>query len=226
MPIFKLRYVDAQGVTQEVEAEANDREGLVLELRSKGSTILEISEVAEVKKSAASAPKLGIDFGYSKEDLALFTRQLATMLGAGLPFPKTLAILRKRCASASFGHILDEVSQHVQQGGRLSEALAKHPFTFDGLYVNMVKVGEVSGKLPSMFARLADLLDKTVGLQRKVKSALTYPGFVLGFTVFLSYAIVAFLMPMFMPMFTKLGGALLVAKTEGSKINPRNLTEK
>lgn len=207
MPLFKVRFVDAQGVTQEVEAEAGDREGLVLELRSKGSTIVEINEIAEAKiKTAASAgPKLGIDFGISKEGLALFTRQMATMLAAGLSYPKTLAILRKRCASPSFGRTLDEVAQAVKQGGRVSEALSKHPQIFDAMYVNMVRVGEATGKLPDLVERLADLLDKTVILERKVKSALTYPAFILAFTVFLSYAIVAFLMPMFSPMFTSSG---------------------
>lgn len=204
MATFKLRFVDAQGVTQELEAESNDREDLVREMRSKGATILEIQEVTEVR-SRRKTESRGIDFGFSTEDLALFTRQLATMMGAGLPFPKTLAILRKRCPSASFANVLDEISQHVQQGGRLSEGLAKFPETFDGMYVNMVKVGEASGKLPAMFSRLADLMDKTVALQRKVKSALTYPAFILAFTALLSYAIVAFLMPMFLPMFVSSG---------------------
>jgi type IV pilus assembly protein PilC len=206
MPVFKVKFVDAHGVSQEVEAEAADRDNLVLELRGKGSTIVEIQElVAPRPREATAGPKLGLDFGISKEDLALFTRQMATMLAAGLAFPRTLSILRKRCSSPSFGRVLDDVGQHVKQGGRVSEALAKHPDTFDAMYVNLIKVGEATGKLPTLVERLADLLDKTVALERKVKAALTYPAFILVFTVVLSYVIVAFLMPLFMPMFVSSG---------------------
>ncbi len=209
MPNYKFRFVDRDGTTHEGVAEADDRDSLISELRSKG-TVLELEEIAlgGEKKESPGQIKIAIpqlDFGFSKEDLALFTRQLATTLAAGLPIMKILGILRKRCSSAKFGRILDDISRDIQNGARFSEALEKHPRTFDAMYVNLAKVGEASGKMGDMIDRLATLMDKDAALQRRVKSAMAYPGFILFFTVALSYGIVSFLMPLFAPMFTSSG---------------------
>jgi len=209
MPNFKFRFVDRDGTTHEGIAEADDRDSLIAELRSKG-TVLELDEVVaggEEKKSGGNIkiPLPQIDFGFSKEDLALFTRQLATTLAAGLPIMKIISILRKRVSSPKFGKVLDDISRDIQGGARFSEALEKHPRVFDPMYVNLAKVGEASGKMADMIDRLAVLMDKDAALQRRVKSAMAYPGFILFFTVALSYGIVSFLMPLFAPMFTSSG---------------------
>jgi type IV pilus assembly protein PilC len=206
MPLFSFRYVDSSGTNHSGQAEADDHDTLARELRGKGA-VLEIKEVVRKDEGPREVGevKFSLQRSLSKDEVALFCRQLGTMLTAGLPLMKVLAILRKRCTNGRLAKILDELAQSIQEGGRFSESLAKYPDVFDPLFVNLIKVGEASGKLAPMVEELANLLDKDAALQRRVRSAMSYPGFILMFMGLLSYVIGAFLMPLFIPVFSSAG---------------------
>lgn len=208
MPLFKFRYVDASGTNHSGQAEADDHDSLVRELRGKGA-VLEVKEIMRGEDAPAPVEAASTQISFrrslSKEDVALFSRQMGTMLTAGLPLIKVLSILRKRCTNRRLAQILDEVSQSIQEGVRFSECFAKYPDVFDLLFCNLLKVGEASGKLAPMIEELAALLEKDAALQRRIKSAMAYPTFILLFMAALSYVIVAFLMPLFIPVFTSAG---------------------
>lgn len=205
MPTYHFRYVDSEGLTHHGEADAEAQDTLVRELQVKG-TVLEVTLLERATTQRESSPrKTLLQRNLSSEDLALYTRQMATMLTAGLPLMKVLNIMRKRCTNQRFSLILDETSRIVQGGTRFSEALTKHPEVFSPLYLNLCKVGESSGQMALMIERLAELLDKDVATQRRIQSALAYPMFIFMFTAALAWVMLAFLMPLFFPMFTASG---------------------
>ncbi|MEW6282658.1 MAG: type II secretion system F family protein [Candidatus Eremiobacterota bacterium] len=202
MPRFKYRAVDAEGKAHTGEASARDNQSLVNELRAKGLTALEIHEAdTDTRKIEKEASRLEFDFGVSRQILTLFTRQLATTLQAGLSLLRIIHVLRRRNSSPSMRKVLEQVGQDLQKGARFSEALARHPRVFDEMYLNMIRVGEAGGSLPETVARLALMMEKEAAVRRKIASAMAYPTFILVFTSLLSYALVAFLMPLFAPMF-------------------------
>lgn len=206
---FKYRAVDAQGKTQQAEADAVNKESLVEELRQRQLTVLDVSELHTGKAARAAAEKpqrRSISFGgVSKKTLTLFTRQLATTLSAGLPLMRILSLLHKKTKDGGLHKVLEQTGNDLQHGSSFSDALARHPRVFDSMYLNMVRVGEMGGNLSETIARLAQMLEKETALQRKVKGALFYPVFVFIFTVAMGYGMLAFLMPMFTPMFENSG---------------------
>lgn len=213
MKNFRYRALDAQGRTQQGETDASSEESLIAELRSRQLTVLDVQENKKapppkpVEGKATAPKKRAVAFGgsVSKKSLTLFTRQLATTLGAGLPLMRILALLHKKAKNAALHAVLEQTGHDLQHGSSFSDALARHPRVFDSMYLNMVRVGEAGGNMPESIARLAQMLEKETALQRKVRGALFYPGFVLGFTVVIGYCMLAFLMPMFSPMFENSG---------------------
>ncbi|MBA3685266.1 MAG: type II secretion system F family protein [Planctomycetes bacterium] len=143
-------------------------------------------------------------------ELALFTRQLATMIGAGIPLLEGIEILGAQTLDENkgFGMGLQDVADLVRGGTELSEAMAKFPRIFPDIYVNMVKAGEASGQLDVILNRLADFMEATESLKREIKSAMTYPVIslclILGITGYLLVGVV----PKFQKMFDSLGGKL------------------
>jgi type IV pilus assembly protein PilC len=143
-------------------------------------------------------------------DLALFTRQMATMIGAGIPLLEAFEILAEQTMSTNkgFGLGLQECADSVRGGTELSEAMSRFPRIFPEIYVNMVKAGEASGQLDVILDRLADFLEANESLKREIKSAMTYPVIsllmVLGITAYLLVGVV----PKFESMFTSLNAKL------------------
>jgi len=144
----------------------------------------------------------------SVKDLGVFTRQFATMINAGLPMVQCLDILSQQSEKEFLKRSISTVMSDVEGGSTLGEAMQKHPKVFSQLYVNMVEAGEAGGILDLILNRLATYLEKADALQRKVKSALTYPTVVgivaVGATVFM----LMFIIPTFAKMFTDFGGTL------------------
>lgn len=207
MPKYKYKTVDAEGKPHNGEATAKSEQAVVAEIRRNGLTLIEIIEVVEKKDTAKSAVASTIifNFGISLKQLSLFTRQLATTLTAGIPLLRIIAVLRKRNSSPVMCQLLDALSADLQKGLRFSEALSKHPKCFNETFINMTKVGEASGNLPETMTRLALMMEKEVAVRRKISGASAYPMFILIFTCALSYALVAFLLPMFIPMLESSG---------------------
>lgn len=143
-----------------------------------------------------------------KSYLVLSTRQLATLVKAGMPLLRALRTVTDQLDFGTLKDVFALISTDVESGIKLSEALASHPRFFPPFYVNMVRAGEVGGLLDEILKRLADLLEKQARLRQRVKSALMYPAFVLFAAVSILIILMAFVVPTFMGMFTELGSAL------------------
>ena len=131
------------------------------------------------------------------KDLAVFSRQFATMVNSGLPILRALAILADQTENKELASVLDEVRLDVEQGASLSTAMAKHPKVFNDLYISMVRSGETGGSLDDVLLRLADLIEKEVELRGKIKSAMTYPIAVVVLVVLIMTAMLLFIVPQF-----------------------------
>ena len=153
-------------------------------------------------------PKIGGGSGISTKDLAIFTRQFATMISAGLPLVQCLDILAKQSSKPSFGRIIGEVTREVEAGSTLSDGLGRHRGVFDDLFRNMVAAGEAGGVLDEILMRLATYIEKADALKRKVQSALVYPGVVLTVAMGATAFMLIFIIPTFAKMFSDFGGEL------------------
>lgn len=212
MPTFAYVAVSCDGNQSQGTLELPSREDLLHKLRAAGLTPISIKQSSVAAEQAASrAPQkskktvLALPGTVSRKELMVFTRQLATTLNAGLPLIRILHVVAHETQSRRVKEVLQSVGLAVQKGKSFSEALAEHPSCFDSMYINMVKVGEQSGDLPTCVNRLAEMLEKEHSLRRKVKSAMAYPSFILAFTTLMTYALVAFLMPLFVPVFRDSG---------------------
>jgi type IV pilus assembly protein PilC len=151
----------------------------------------------------------GLGAGVIKEkDIVIFTRQFATMIGAGLPLIQALDILAKQTENKTFATVIGEIKAEVEGGSTFADALRKHPKVFDALYANMVAAGEVGGILDTILVRLAGYIEKAQALKRKVKSAMVYPLVVISIAVLVIIIIMVFVVPTFGQMFATLGGEL------------------
>ncbi|HDS01096.1 MAG TPA: type II secretion system F family protein [candidate division Zixibacteria bacterium] len=151
---------------------------------------------------------LKIGTGIKKIEISRFTRQFATMIGAGLPMVQCLDILSQQMESAEFRRVVADIKESVQSGTTLSEALGRHKKIFDDLFVNMVEAGETGGALDVILVRLANYREKADALARKVKGALVYPIVVVIVAIGVTLAMLKFVVPTFAKMFTDLGGTL------------------
>ena len=142
------------------------------------------------------------------KDLAIFSRQFATMINSGLSLIRSLNILVEQTESRGLREALVEVRSDVEQGQSLSQAIAKHEKVFPKLYVAMVRAGEAAGMLDEVLLRVAAMLEADVRLRSKIKSAMTYPVIVLIMALMLSTVMLIFIVPVFAGMFDDLGGEL------------------
>jgi type IV pilus assembly protein PilC len=134
-----------------------------------------------------------------------FTRQLATLIDAGLPILRSLHVLQDQVESVIFKDKIGQMTHDIESGSTLSEALGKHPKQFDLLYVNMVRAGEIGGVLESVLAKVAEFLERRAALVSKIRSAMVYPVVVLVFATLLVGGILIFIMPKFVAIFTEMG---------------------
>jgi len=140
--------------------------------------------------------------------LAIFTRQLATLIEAGMPLLRGLRILREQEESPALQRILDQIAEQIEGGGSLSEALAAHPKNFNTLYVNMVKAGELSGALGITLRRLAEFMEKAQKIKGKVKAAMFYPAAVVVVATAILTLLMVYIVPKFREVFSGLGGSM------------------
>src|SRR5215203_5907677 len=174
MALYTYRALDPQGEVVQNKTEGSGEMAVAHELRQQGLMVIEVKEQSVAQKDIL-APFKGIRLG----DLVVFSRQLATMINAGLPIVRALYVLSEQTENPKLRDVVIEVRKDVEAGSYLSEALEKHPDTFSRLYVEMVKAGEVGGMLDGVLLRVADQLERDQDLRRKIKSALTYPTVVL-----------------------------------------------
>jgi len=205
MPLYHYRAKDRQGRSIAATIEADDIRTAAKILREKGYFISELKEPGKGLQAEITIP--GLESGPGLKDIAIFSRQLATMLSAGLPIVQALAILERQTESKGFKKILKEIRTDVEGGSSFSEALAKHK-PFSRLYVNLVRAGETSGTLDGVLDRLATFLEKDLELRGKIKSAMTYPVIVLVFAVLVTYFLLTGIVPQFAQILTDLGSEL------------------
>jgi type IV pilus assembly protein PilC len=194
------------GEIQAGELTFDSQEEVLGALRKKRIIISSVREKTSDVKFAL--PKMG--GVVSTRDLAIFTRQFATMINAGLPLVQCLDILSKQTEKETFRQIIAQVMREVEAGTTLAEALAKkeNKKVFDELFVNMVEAGEAGGILDDILMRLATFIEKLEALKRKVKSAMVYPAVVLTVAVLATCFMLLFIIPTFAKMFTQFGGEL------------------
>jgi type IV pilus assembly protein PilC len=204
---FQYKVKDKSGKLVEGSLEAENAQLVVSKLRSMGYVPIEIQQ----QGGTAFKKDLKIPFLSDRvklKDVAVFSRQFATMINSGLSLLRSLNILAEQTESKALADIVNQVRMDVEKGSSLSQAMSKHTKAFGRLYVSMVRAGEVGGALDSVLMRLADTIEKQVELRRKVKSAMTYP-MVVGFLVLIIVtAMLLFVIPMFEGIYKELGGTL------------------
>src|SRR4051794_8509430 len=180
-----------------------DNEALVLaRLREQGFVPLEVGKQGRSMNIELSAKKVKL------KELAVFSRQFATMVNSGLPILRALAILSDQTQNPELQRVLGEIRTDIEQGASLSGAIGKHPKVFNNLFVAMVKSGETGGSLDDVLLRLADMIEAEVKLRGKIKSAMTYPIAVVALVVLIMSAMLLFVVPQFQSIYSSLGGSL------------------
>ena len=211
MPTFEYQVKDKSGKNQTGAQDAPDVNAVVTNLRSQGFMILRVSEVKNSKIFSISkgpAKKMGKGGKVSLDDLVVFSRQMTTLVGAGIPLIQALDILAEQMEREKFRVILHDMHQQVQGGKSFSDAMEKHQKVFSVLFINMVRAGESSGSLEEILDRVATYLEKTSALQKKVKSALTYPVAVTSIAFLITFGMMAFVIPKFAVIFEGLNAKL------------------
>src|SRR5436309_7865175 len=203
MPTFVWKGRTLAGESMAGEIEVGRQEEVIDALRKKKILVTSVRP----KGSGFKMPN-PLGSGVSTKDLAIFTRQFATMISAGLPLVQCLDILAKQSSKPSFGRMIGEVTREVEAGATLSDALGKHRNVFDDLFRNMVAAGEAGGVLDEILMRLATYIEKADALKRKVQSAMVYPAVVLTVAMGATAFMLIFIIPTFAKMFTDFGGEL------------------
>ena len=223
MAKFRFKAVDSQGKEVSSTVEADSQRAAIEKIRAMKLTP---KAIGQVREDAAGAPppaaekpakkKSAMDINIKMprlfkqrvkpKDLMVFTRQLATLVDAGLPLLRGLRVLHRQCQNETLKEALAGMIDTVETGNTFSESLANYPKIFNHLYVNMVKAGEAGGVLETVLNRLAEFMEKAEKIKNKVKGAMTYPIVVLvaavGIVVFLMLAVI----PKFQQIFDDLLG--------------------
>ena len=201
MPYFQYVVKSNDGQTVQGNMEAANEGDVVNELRGRGFLIVEIKK-AKSAKVEKSRKKVSMD------DIVTFTRQMSTMIDAGLPLLQSLHIMVEQLDNLNFRNIIQEVSDDIEAGSSLSEAMSKHPKAFDRLYCAMIKVGEASGMFAEILNKVATYMEEAARLRRKVKSAMVYPSVVSGLAVIITLFLLIKIVPVFREIFEGFGSAL------------------
>jgi type IV pilus assembly protein PilC len=203
---FHYNSIDAQGRRTKGTLEAANEIAATQLLRSRGEAPLELSQAGQGLSKDLKIPGLGNRV--KLKDLAVFSRQFATMTSSGMSLLRSMAILEEQTAAVPLKKALGEIRIDISAGGSLSASMAKHDKIFPRLMVAMVRAGEAGGMIDKALEQIADSLEKDTALRGKIKGALTYPAIVLGFTFVLIAAVLIFIVPVFENMFKNLGGEL------------------
>jgi len=214
MPLFAYSAVDAKGKTHQGTLEANNASDAAAAVKKKGMFPTNITETAN---EAAKPKGKGFSFKFSlgggsgtgkvpAKVLTVFTRQLSTLISAGLPLLRSLRTLSKQEKNPNLRKIMAGLAESVEGGTTFSEALSQHPKAFNKLYVNMVKAGELGGVLEVVLTRLAEFAEKSQRIRGKVTSAMVYPLVVLTIAVGIVTFLMLFIVPKFEAIFKDMLG--------------------
>ncbi len=216
MPTFMYEAMNSVGQPVKGEVDAGSSEEAISKVRAMGNFPTRIKERTGPKSKAgakpgaaraAAAPKKGgirVAGSVSNKLLCQFTRQLSTLQDAGLPILRSLRILEQQQKPGMMRVAIRLVAEDVEGGATLSEAMARHPKAFDRLYTNMVRAGELGGVLDVILQRLADFLEKSQALRRKIIGAMIYPAAVITFAILIVTGIMMFVIPAFKTIFLEM----------------------
>jgi type IV pilus assembly protein PilC len=204
---FQYRVRDVEGRLLQGELDADSQALVAEKLRQMGYVPIKIEQQKSTKLSKDIAIP-GLTDRVATKDIAVFSRQFATMINSGLSLIRSLNILAEQTDNKKLGEVITEVRVDVEKGASLSAALSRHPKVFNRLYIAMVRAGETGGVLDGVLLKLADIIEKQVELKRKIKSAMTYPVAVLCLVLCIVTAMLIFVVPTFETLYADLGGTL------------------
>jgi type IV pilus assembly protein PilC len=204
MPIYRWEGKTAKGAIKKGEMEAPSETAIRIHLRQQ--SIIPTKIASKRKEINISLPFLKKKV--KQRSVAIFTRQLATMIDAGLPLVQSLEVLSSQQDSKLFKDIIRGIREDVEGGSTFAGALKKHPAAFNELYTNLVVAGEEGGILDTILNRLAAYIEKAEALKKKVKSALIYPATIVTVAVFVVMILMIFVIPVFETMFKSAGQSL------------------
>jgi type IV pilus assembly protein PilC len=196
---YRWEGMDKKGQRIKGRSVAANEQALKSELRRQGVVATRIRKQSQAFKSGGSV---------KAEDIAIFSRQLATMLGAGIPLVQAFEIVGNGHEKPAMQRLVLDIKSDVEGGTSLHEALAKHPLHFDDLFVNLVEAGEQSGALETLLDKVATYKEKSEAIKKKVKKALFYPAAVLVVAVIVSLILLIFVIPQFESLFKGFGADL------------------
>jgi len=207
MSVFAYKGLDGRGKNTSGVIDADNPRQARAKLRQKG---VFPTDVTSEKESAANRSKQAFSFseGISPSETSVMTRQLSTLLGAGLSLMEALSALIEQCDNASAKTIWTDIREHVKEGGAFADALSRHPLIFPTLYSQMVRAGEASGTLDRILERLADYLEKQVRLRNKVFSMMTYPILMMVVSLSILLFLISYVVPKVTAIFADLNQAL------------------
>ena len=203
MPVYKWEGKTLKGIVRKGELEGPNEGAIRVQLRQQ--SIIPTKIVSKGKQI-----NLSFSFGskVKQRSIAIFTRQLATMIDAGLPLVQSLEILSSQQDNKTFKNILRGIREDVEGGSTFAGALKKHPSTFNELYTNLVVAGEEGGILDNILTRLANYIEKAEALKKKVNSAMVYPTVIVSVAVIVVVILMIFVIPVFESMFKSAGQTL------------------
>ncbi|MFZ5798695.1 MAG: type II secretion system F family protein [Desulfobulbaceae bacterium] len=204
MPIYNWKGVNSYGEKRKGKIEAVDEAGARAQLKRMRIDVSQCKEAPKdmLENVAIFQPKV------TGKDIVIFTRQLSTMIDAGLPLVQCLQILSKQQENPTFKKVLLTIQSDVETGNTLADSMRKHPKVFESLYSNMIEAGELGGILDTILQRLASFMEKAMALQKKIKGAMTYPAICLAISGVILVVILIFVIPVFEKMFADFGAAL------------------
>lgn len=192
------------GAMKKGEMDAPSKSAVLARLRQ-----MQIQPIPNRIKEKGKLFGLSLSFGsISTRDLVIFTRQLSTMIDAGLPLVRGLDIIASQHPNPKFKQIIIRVKEDVEAGSTFADSLAKHPKVFSNLYTQLIKAGETGGVLDVILQRLANYLEKMDTIKRKIKGAMIYPSIVISVAVMVLAIVIIFVVPVFAEMFKDMGTTL------------------
>ena len=203
MSTYVFKAIDLAGVKARGELEADSKQAVSDQLKRRGLIVLDIAD-----KHGSREIELQFLKRVKLNELAVFSRQLSTMISSGMSILRALYVLEEQTEGKFLKETLVSVRKDVEAGLSLSDAFARHPKVFSPLFVAMCQAGEAGGVLEDALMRVADQLEKDASLRRQIRSAMVYPTLVIIFAVGVMMALVAFLVPVFEGVFKQFGGEL------------------
>ena len=205
MATYAFRAVDLTGLPAQGHVDADSKQAVGDQLRDRGLIVLDIVE----EKTGLTSQDLFERFQRIKGyELAVMTRQLATMVSSGMTLLRAFHVLEEQTENKKLKDILSQIRRDIEAGISLSDALRKHPDLFNDLYIAMAETGEAAGMLEETLDRVADQLEKQESLRRQIRAAMAYPIMLTVFALVVLLALVAFLIPVFEKVFKDFGGDL------------------